>query len=245
MQMLNSIYGIKGIQIAPDRSQANGKIERLHWDVRQALFKAANGVQSKWSFFVTEVMWADRVTVRKRLGCSPYFALTARALTLHTDQAKEIMEKIDQKKQKDTLRYEKLHAHTIKNFDFKPGELVLVRNSQVENSLSAKMLPRWMGPCIVIRRTEGGACVIAEMDGAAFQNKISLFRSLPALTGISMESLDKIANGPEPEEKEPVEIDTENLANGSLEIEYENDDSITETMIRGEEYFKPDSDLDT
>ncbi|KAJ3978266.1 hypothetical protein F5890DRAFT_1381397, partial [Lentinula detonsa] len=69
-------YGIKGIQIAPYRSQANGKIERPHWDVRQALFKAANGVQSKWSYLVTEVMWADRVTVRKRLGCSPYFALT-------------------------------------------------------------------------------------------------------------------------------------------------------------------------
>jgi hypothetical protein len=127
-------YGIKGIQIAPYRSQANGKIERPHWDVRQALFKAANGVQSRWSYYVPEVMWADRITVRKRLGCSPFFALTgahpvlpfdimqatwlmqipghvlstteliglrARALALHSDRVKEIMELIDEKKQKD------------------------------------------------------------------------------------------------------------------------------------------------
>lgn len=272
-------YGIKGIQITPYNSKANGKIERPHWDVRQALYKAANGVQSRWSYYVTEVMWADRITVRKRLGCSPYFALTgahpvlpfdimqatwlmqipghtlstteliglrARALALHSDRVKEIMDKIDDKKRKDTLRYERMHSHTIKNFDFKPGELVLVRNSRFENSLNAKMLPRWMGPCIVIRRSQGGSYVLAEIDGAVFQNKVSPFRvrpynarhriklpeRLPELTGISMEALDKIANGPEPE-SEPIEMDTTHVEE-TLEFDYEDDNSITIPRIRGE-----------
>ncbi|KAF8829978.1 hypothetical protein HHX47_DHR2000155 [Lentinula edodes] len=280
IKYLEERYGIKGIQIAPYRSQANGKIERPHWDVRQALYKAANGIQSRWSYYVVEIMWADRITVRKRLGCSPFFALTgahpvlpfdimqatwlmqipghvlstteliglrARALALHTEQVKEIMSRIDQKKQKDTLRYEHMHTNTIKNFDFKPGELVLVRNSQVENSLNAKMLPRWMGPCIVIRRTAGGSYVLAEMDGAVFQNKVSPFRvrpynarhkvklpqALPLLTGISMEALDAIANGPEPDNSEAIELESSRIEE-SLEIEYENDDSIIEPLIRGE-----------
>ncbi|KAJ4469511.1 hypothetical protein C8J55DRAFT_564575 [Lentinula edodes] len=109
------------------------------------------------------------------------------------------------------------------------------------------MLPRWMGPCIVIRRTAGGSYVLAEMDGAVFQNKVSPFRvrpynarhkvklpqALPLLTGISMEALDAIANGPEPDSSEAIELESSHIEE-SLEIEYENDDSIIEPLIRGE-----------
>ena len=51
-------------------------MERTHFDVRQALFKACDGDQSKWHLVVTSVMWADHVTVCRRMGCSPYFAVT-------------------------------------------------------------------------------------------------------------------------------------------------------------------------
>ncbi|KAJ8487667.1 hypothetical protein ONZ51_g4028 [Trametes cubensis] len=69
-------YGINHIRISGYNSQANGIIERPHFDIRQALFKAANGDQSKWPRFVHHILWADRITVRRRLGCSPYFAVT-------------------------------------------------------------------------------------------------------------------------------------------------------------------------
>ena len=48
----------------------------MHFNVHQALFKACDGDQSKWHSVVTSVMWADRVTVCRHMGCSPYFTVT-------------------------------------------------------------------------------------------------------------------------------------------------------------------------
>jgi len=73
---LSKRYHINHIRISGYNSRANGLVERSHFDVRQALFKAANGDQSKWSSVAYSVFWADRVTVRRRMGCSPYFAVT-------------------------------------------------------------------------------------------------------------------------------------------------------------------------
>jgi len=58
-------------------SKANGRIERPHWDVMQMLSKCCGPhTLSKWYWFFWQVMWADRVTVRKRFGCSPFFMVT-------------------------------------------------------------------------------------------------------------------------------------------------------------------------
>ncbi|PIL32227.1 hypothetical protein GSI_05472 [Ganoderma sinense ZZ0214-1] len=69
-------YGIRHIRISGYNSRANGIIERPHFDVRQALFKAAGGDQSRWAHFLHHVLWASRITIRRQLGCSPYFAVT-------------------------------------------------------------------------------------------------------------------------------------------------------------------------
>lgn len=70
-------WGIRHITISPYNSQANGAVERPHWDIRQMLYKATGAENTKqWFWFLHAVLWADRVSVRKRLGCSPYFMLT-------------------------------------------------------------------------------------------------------------------------------------------------------------------------
>ena len=69
-------YHIKHIRISGYNSRANGIVERSHFDVRQALFKAADGEQSKWSQVAYSAFWSERVTPRRRMGCSPYFAVT-------------------------------------------------------------------------------------------------------------------------------------------------------------------------
>ena len=75
LKWLASKYGITGIRISPYNSQANGPVERGHWDLRQSIYKACGGDARKWWWFLHQVVWADRITVRRGLGCSPYFAL--------------------------------------------------------------------------------------------------------------------------------------------------------------------------
>ena len=70
------VYHVFHIRISGYNSQANGIMERPHFHIRDALFKACDGDASQWVSRVYSVLWADRITVRRRLGCSPYFAVT-------------------------------------------------------------------------------------------------------------------------------------------------------------------------
>ncbi|KAF7760013.1 hypothetical protein Agabi119p4_11708 [Agaricus bisporus var. burnettii] len=76
VKWLEEKYGIKGVAISPYNSQANGVIECPHWDVRQMLYKATAGDVKKWFWHLHHIAWADRITVRKGTGCSPYFMIT-------------------------------------------------------------------------------------------------------------------------------------------------------------------------
>jgi len=273
LEYLAKKYHIRHIRISGYNSRANGIVERSHFDVRQALYKSVDGIQSQWSKGAYSVFWADRVTVRRRMGCSPYFAVTgthpilpldiaeatylipppdsplsttdlivSRALALQKRKAhlSTLHSKVMAARVQAAVRFEREHSATIRDFDFKCGDLVLVRNTAIEKSLNRKMRARYLGPLVVVSRNRGGAYIISELNGSVFDRPVAAFRVIPyfARTKITIPDLSDF-----------IDISTERLRD--MERTQSNgDDDDDETDVEPEPEIEDDldstsSDLDS
>ena len=254
---LSKKYHINHIRISGYNSRANGLVERPHFSTRQALFKTADGDEKKWSQAAYFVFWSERITTRRRMGCSPYFAVTgthplipldiveatylqppptsilsttdliarrAIALQKRVEQVTELHSKVYEARRTAAIRFEKEHEHSIQDFDFKRGALVLIRNTKIEKSLNRKMRPRYLGPLIVVSRNKGGAYIVCELDGTVLDRPIAAFRVIPYLARKSI---------PIPEDLE--DVSTERLRELELSNSLgDDDDEVEEAEERDE-----------
>jgi hypothetical protein len=69
---LSDKYGIHHIRISPYNSRAN-LVERRHFDVREALVKTAGNDVAHWYKYAHHIFWAERVTIQRATGHSPFF----------------------------------------------------------------------------------------------------------------------------------------------------------------------------
>ncbi|KNZ71663.1 hypothetical protein J132_07829 [Termitomyces sp. J132] len=78
-----------------------------------------------------------------------------------------------------TICFETEHATTIRNYNFKTGNLVLMRNIRIEVMHNKKMKPHYLGPLVVISRNHGGTYIICELDGSVLHCPIATFCLVP------------------------------------------------------------------
>ena len=76
---------------------------------------------------------------------------------------------------KAVIHFKQEHATTIVKYNFKPGDLILIRNTAIKKSLNRKMRARYVGPLIVISQNKGGAYIVSELDGSVFNRPIAAF----------------------------------------------------------------------
>src|ERR1700743_452272 len=75
--------------------------------------------------------------------------------------------------------FENRQKHSIRDFDFEPGQLVLGRNSAEDAGLKNKYRPWYLGLFVVVRRNQGGAYMLSEMDGTLSKLRFAAKRLIP------------------------------------------------------------------
>ena len=67
-------FNVRNVQVAAYHPQSNRLVERGHQNIVDALAKltAPSGKTGNWPAQLAAVSWADRITVRKSKGMTPY-----------------------------------------------------------------------------------------------------------------------------------------------------------------------------
>jgi hypothetical protein len=111
---------------------------------------------------------------------------TAELIATHAHQLKKqpedlatIHDKILKSRFSSIKQFEKRYQQTIHDYNFRPGDLVLIRNLSVDSDVGGKMAPRYLGPMLVLRRTCNSAYCLAELDGAISRLHYAAFRLIP------------------------------------------------------------------
>ena len=238
-------YGIHHIKISPYNSQANGVVERGHYNIREALVKLCGDNLSQWPLMVPAAVYADHITTRRATGFSPYYLLhgvhplmpgdlvdatllanyqrgmsTEDLIRVRTQQLLWLPE--DMEKACRTLKnarlmskknYERKFAKRLRTTSHEPGDLVLIRNNPIENSVSIqqKTANQYMGPYSIIHQTKGRSYVLAEMDGSLLQHHVTAYRLIPYVQWKDLKAWTKQAKSC----SNPEEQLSQEMSNGS------------------------------
>jgi hypothetical protein len=212
LEFLSDKYSVTHIRISGYNSQANAVVERTHRTIRDALVKTCQGEIRKWLDVAPFVFWADRVTIRRATGFSPFYmahgvepvlpfdiihatylvpkldtplttvdliAIRARQLQRRDEDLAAIEDRVIKSRYASLAQFTKDNANKIKQQEFEPGTLVLVRNIRMEKDHSSKHLPRYFGPMVVITKTRGLSYRLGELDGSIAKKGFAGYRLIP------------------------------------------------------------------
>jgi len=207
--------GIPQIRITPYNHHANGVVERGHYILRESIIKACKSKINDWPDKVQEAVFADRVTISRVTGFSPYQLLHAtdpllpldlveatflvenlhagmtttellvwrmRQLNKHPADVARAAKILKKARFASKAQFEKRFLKRLTRREYHKGELVLLRNSAIEESLDRKTKDRYLGPYEIFERTSKTSYVLRELDGTRLRTRIGATRLLPYIT---------------------------------------------------------------
>jgi len=110
------------------------------------------------------------------LSTEDLLAVHTHQLQKHPDDLTSIHNHILASHHTSVHQFKKQYANTIRDLDFTPGSLILVRNTNLNMD---KMKPRYLGPMVVLQRTCNGTYRLGKLDGTISKLCYAAFRLIP------------------------------------------------------------------
>ena len=132
--LLMDRYKIPQIKISAYNSKANGVVENGHFPIREGIMKACKGNPKKWPDLVPHAFFADKVTVRRATGFSPFYLLYGVHPVLPFDLAEASFIITYQQ----NMTSEDLLAARIRQLQKKPEDLERAAATLYKNRLRSK-----------------------------------------------------------------------------------------------------------
>ena len=116
---------------------------------------------------------------KEGISASDLLALRARQLEKRPQDIAQAAASLKKHRLRSKARFEEKYHHLFRTEEFKPGDLVLMRNTAIEDALNRKSKPRYLGPFIVSRKTKRNSYVLRELDGTFMRTNVAAFRLAP------------------------------------------------------------------
>jgi hypothetical protein len=151
-------------------------------------FYMAHGVEPILPFDITLATFLVP-NIAKPLSTSELLAICTRQLQKRDEDLATIHANVLKSRFESVRQFERTHEKSLHDYDFKPGALVLVRNSSIETDLGRKSSietdlghkskPHYLGPMVIVHRTPNGSYRLAELDGAVSKLRFAAFHLIP------------------------------------------------------------------
>jgi len=138
-------------------------------------YYVAYGIEPLLSFDITEATFLI-ASILTPLSTVDLLVVRARMLQKHDEDLAKIHKCVLTACYAFTRDFKRKNANKVYNYDFKPGELVLVLNKWIKPKIGRKCKPCYFGPMAVVWRSRNGAYILAEVNGIVSRLKFAAFR---------------------------------------------------------------------
>ncbi|XP_050222502.1 uncharacterized protein LOC126672591 [Mercurialis annua] len=194
---------IKMLHSTPYYAQANGQAEATNKAIKLIVQKMIEENPRQWHVFLSEAVWANRTSQKSATGTSPfrlvygYDAMLPMELTVTSTRRryqcelskedyfdKMVIDSLDLDEERLTAldhleaqkgRVERAYNKRVKRKAFVVGDIVWKAVLPIghKDTRLGKWSPNWEGPFIVVNKLEGGAYLLANIDGEEHERAIN------------------------------------------------------------------------